>query len=815
LTGFLLFGLCVTAAWLAAYRVAGAWAGGGWGRAATAFVLLGVVAVTVPVASGLLGLKASQAAMAAITLALAAGALAVRPAAPAVEARPDPWPVLPAAAMAAVMLGLELGRPSVATDGFHLADVAIWVHDRAPGSSVYTAYEWPAGAYPLVNELILTWGNGIARAFSPTSFWTVALTAALALATMAGLAQRGVRRAVAALAALTVVLVTFALAGSEGAGTDLPALAWLALAAAFMSHPDPARRLPGPALLAAGLSVGTKTNMAFALLPLLLVTMRGTRWRGGEWAALVAGLALAGAWPLRNLIEHGSPLWPFSDLLGGDPLPPILAAFDSSFLSSPSATLRADFDHYPRDTLLVGCVLVAYALIASRSRRTDVRAASAITVAGFLLWAASPLSGVVQFAGDRPGAVLWYILPVLVTALAAVALASRDHEREAVAALAACAAASLFAFTWPERAGVFVVLLAGAAALLVRRPPPLPGPALAAAAAAVVLAAGAAAGADRYLRDTIPAVRWLHRPSGASGDGRRIVSNWSLEGRMSGPRLEHPIELLRQDGSCAYARARARGAWALIRREAGVRPPFDAGRRRAVLPRPAPRVLGRRVPRVRALASPRAVRVGDGADGPSGARPDRLLGGVVVPVGLLAAALGLLRRGGDQPGGDARGRQQEVQDVVGAVDRDDPEDLVALDEADQRHQRVDEAEAERDRLGRRPRVRRAQQQQARREVHEVVPAVDLEAEQRSALELVAGLEAALGEEAEDARDEQRDAGEQAVPLRQGLRQPVIGGVLRHRDPPQRVVVHLVPARDGFLCATWRRPNLATTVSRLR
>src|SRR3712207_7785311 len=59
-----------------------------------------------------------------------------------------------------------------------------------------------------------------------------------------------------------------------------------------------------------------------------------------------------------------------------------------------------------------------------------------------------------------------------------------------------------------------------------------------------------------------------------------------------------------------------------------------------------------------------------------------------------------LFRSGGEGGEDADGAERDVEDVVGRVDRDQPEDVVAVDEADDRHGAVRQAEHERDGLRR-------------------------------------------------------------------------------------------------------------------
>src|SRR3954452_10403966 len=125
-------------------------------------------------------------------------------------------------------------------------------------------------------------------------------------------------------------------------------------------------------------------------------------------------------------------------------------------------------------------------------------------------------------------------------------------------------------------------------------------------------------------------------------------------------------------------------------------------------------------------SAPDAVRgVAGGAGADTVALNAALADAVLDGGGVGAAAIVAARH---ERGHDAQGRQRDVQHVVRAVDRDDPEDVAAVDEPDDRHEPVDEAEREGDDLGRPAAAERRQQDQAREHVDDVVPGVDLEAE---------------------------------------------------------------------------------------
>ena len=95
-------------------------------------------------------------------------------------------------------------------------------------------------------------------------------------------------------------------------------------------------------------------------------------------------------WYVRNLFEHGSPLWPFA---GGDAQPPLFEALDHSLLERPRATLRgrlgAYFDDLGGAVLLFPAAVVAAVLV----RRRLVVAVALAAAGSLLVWAAGPVAG--------------------------------------------------------------------------------------------------------------------------------------------------------------------------------------------------------------------------------------------------------------------------------------------------------------------------------------------------------------------------------------------------------------------------------------
>jgi hypothetical protein len=338
-----------------------------------------------------------------------------------------------------------VANPTIGIDAalYHLNDVAAWIHNGRPGSNVELSYDLPFGSYPLTNEVALAWLAGISRGFAAPTLWTPALYLLLLAAGWVGLRAVRVPGALAGLGLAAVGTVPVLLQQLPTAGTDLPGVCWLAVCAALVACS--ARRPPllAAALLAGGLAVGTKTTA----VPLVVLALAGGVWlhrsrlRGlapSLLPALVAASVVGGLWYVRDLVEHGSPLWPFLSLPGGDPVPSFLVGLRPSFLSRPLATIHGPVRVY-RDSytwqLSGAWVLLAGGLLAPLvSRRRAVVLAAGSVGLGLLAWANAPVTG----APTNPG--LWeltastnrYVLPVLLAGALAVGLLGSDPDRRAV-----------------------------------------------------------------------------------------------------------------------------------------------------------------------------------------------------------------------------------------------------------------------------------------------------------------------------------------------------------------------------------------------
>jgi len=565
----LLLVLAVAALAAAGLRVAAAAGARGVELGIGATVVVAAAAGISALALGLAGLGGSAAALSAAAALTYLAARRLPPAPPL--PRPDGLLTGVALGVGAVWMAWLVRYPGLAIDPltYHLPESVMWVQQGTPGSVEAITYEFPQGNYPVTNELLVAWLTGIGRSLSPSLFWTPALGILLAACAFR---LPGTRRW---LALAAVLFVPVAATQFLGPHTDLPALAWLAAAAALAPLPL--------ALLAGALAVGTKTTVApLVVLVIALKWRRSVPWRPVAAAAL-AGLVVGGTWYLRNWIDHGSPLWPFVATPWGDPLPRFLDAFDVSFLDRPSETLEGRTGLYV-DLLGGGLVLLAGALVAAATdRRRAVLAAAGGTLLAALAWANAPFTGVPDDpAFDLSLTTTRYLLPAVAAAAVAIALA---RPRIAVVLLAAAALLSLqraLALPFPGVPRLLLLLAgaaAGAVALPFARRVPWPAYALLAALALTVAADGLGrrhGGIGRLASSGV--ISWMTtQPSFVDGDDPVSFAPQML-GVLAGDHLEHDIELIPPDEPCPATLARPGwiviGTFPLPERRA----PFNAAR---------------------------------------------------------------------------------------------------------------------------------------------------------------------------------------------------------------------------------------------
>jgi hypothetical protein len=591
----------------AALRGASALTPGGLERVLVAVVLGAAAAVAQALVLGLVGLGSSP-----IALLLAAGAtwLAVRATLPtpaiavldelSAAARAAPlaaWLCLGAAA--AVLLALAvyfLRYPAVGIDGtaHHLPAIVNWIHSGHMGAEVHPNEDFPVGAYPLTHEVLMAWTMGLSRSFVPVALWAPAMLALLATAGWVGLRRLGVAAGVTALAIVAVAVAPPLVGGLNAPKNDLAALAWLAVAAALCVAAVRRPALLAVALLAGGLSIGTKTTSG-PLIALMLAVALYLTWRRGDLvapvprllgAAFVAAAGVGGVWYLRNLVVHGSPLWPFIATPWGEDVPRAISRLDPSFVDRPLASLEGRTATYVNGLagglILMGTGMLAWLL----SRRRAAVVASAATALAFLAWAFAPFTGI---ADDRyvdlSLFVIRYLMPAITVGAVALALASRAGGARGLIAIALLSAATAWsAFKSldlgyplvPSIAVTGAALAAGAAVGFVARRLGAPGPGAlrilggaTAAVAAVALAAAAPGYVERHARTNAtfaePVITWFAAQKDFR-DGDELISlSPQAIGPLAGDRLQHDVELIPGRTSCAKVLALARSGYVVVR----------------------------------------------------------------------------------------------------------------------------------------------------------------------------------------------------------------------------------------------------------
>jgi hypothetical protein len=348
-------------------------------------------------------------------------------------------------AVAGLLLGValtELHRPVLGQDAvtYHLPEVIGFVQSGHTGRVLSDFYGLPVGNYPLTQEVLLAWATGISHGFGASILLTLATVPLLLLAGWFGLAELGVNRAVAALALAALALVPLVLEAWTQPGTDLEAFTWLVCCAALCLGARRDRGLLAAALVAGALGVGTKTTV----VTWVVLTLAVTAWfqRGAlrtHWRQLLAAAALAVVtgltWYLRNWIDHGSPLWPFSSFPAGDPRPRLIDYLSTSLLDSFHRTLL-DHLHAYTSALSGGVVLVLggilCALVGLVLGRRRLILAGVVVLAGALEYAAGPVTGLP--AGGLAlvgvvGSTLRYLMPVFGAGAVALVLTASDENR--------------------------------------------------------------------------------------------------------------------------------------------------------------------------------------------------------------------------------------------------------------------------------------------------------------------------------------------------------------------------------------------------
>lgn len=498
-----------------------------------------------------------------------------------------------AAGTLAALAVWHLQHPLLGIDAttYHLPEAVGWIQQGNTGATPLVNVEFQTGSFPLTHETLLAWSMGLSQSFVPATLWMIASLALLALSLGVGLRRLGCATGVTLLA-VAAVLAEPVLAEHLGKPkNDLPAVAWLAACCALCACAVPwggraARpRLLGPALAAAGLAVGAKTTTA----PMVVIALGASLWtcRGALRPArvalaggLVAATAVGGLWYFRNLIAHGSPLWPFGDMLGGDPIPIYLERIETSFMEQPRASLADGRARIYVESVAGGVVLIAggIAALAAARRSRLVAGVGAAAVVGVLAWMSAPYTGrATDPLLDVSLTAVRYLVPVVMAGAVALALWGR-WSRAAIALLAIALVWNLgrtVSVGFPDVPGAHVLMLgalAGSAAALAAG---VGGPRLKAAGAAALLAtiglsaysAGGWLGRVAETNGTAaaPLQAWFAAQPGYSDDRAPVAFVTQVIGPLAGDRLRHPIELIPGDESCAATRARLTRGWVVMR----------------------------------------------------------------------------------------------------------------------------------------------------------------------------------------------------------------------------------------------------------
>ena len=344
-----------------------------------------------------------------------------------------------------------------------------------------------------------------------------------------------------------------------------------------------------PALVAFFLAVGTKTTVA----PLGLIVLAAALWVLRDElrpilaplaGALVLGLAAGGIWYLRNLFDHGSPLWPFVAAPWGDPVPTVIDAVSTSLLQRPAATLGSGHLSGYVSELAGGTVLLLGGMAAALANRRAALAAGA-TALSVLIWAAAPITGVSRVPAFAAIAVsaLRYLLPAFACGATALALAA--HGRWRVPAALVLAAALVWGIVRHAQIGfpavpsattlvggaVIGALLAWVAGWLIVRVPLV----ATIIVAALILAFAAPGWLGRHALATTAFDRDVStfladQPDYGDGDAP-VAAAPNLAGPLAGDRLTHPLSLLPGNAACALVRAAARRGYVVVRAATSVR----------------------------------------------------------------------------------------------------------------------------------------------------------------------------------------------------------------------------------------------------
>ncbi len=447
----LLVGACA-ALMGAGLRVGGCLGARGVALGLSGFTLAAAAAVLESLGLGLAGWGGDSLALAGAAAATWGIVVALTPATGSRVPRVGVW----AGAAAGVVVGwivFQLRHPFIGGDGliYHLPIASAWVQNGRPGSLVAVLDGLPVANYPVTNEVIVGWGLALSRSWVWASIWTPLLFVAMAGGGWLALCSLEVPDRERALAVAALCVLPLTVFGLGGPTTDIATTAWLCVAAGLACA---SRRTPGlvyPAIVAAALCLGTKTTPALLIVALAVVArgpLRAAARSHAGWlsAAVGVGLGVGGVWPLRNLIDHGSPLWPLVSVPGSDAVPPALAPLRDSFLMHARTLVGTHYNGY-LDVVAGGLVLGAAAVVLPLVRRSRAAlCAGAAAGAALLAWGVAPYTGI--RSDDFAVGATRYLLPALAACALAAGLAARGAGPRLRTAVAVALAGSIAWSCW-------------------------------------------------------------------------------------------------------------------------------------------------------------------------------------------------------------------------------------------------------------------------------------------------------------------------------------------------------------------------------
>ncbi len=479
-----------------------------------------------------------------------------------------------AAGVVLAWIAWQLRHPLIGPDAltYHLPIASAWVQNGRPGSLVGVMNGEPFGNYPLTNEVLVAWALGISRSWAWVSVWSPVLLVGVGLGAWVALRELGVGTLERGLAVVALAVPPLMIGQLGAPYTDIAALAWLAVAAGLATA---SRRRPGliyPAVLAAALCVGTKTTPAVLILGLAAVAWVPLRAASRRWllGAVGVGVVIGGVWSVRNLIDHGSPLWPLLSAPWGTPIPAAFRPLEGRFLDHPRHLVGA----YWRDYLSVlggSAVLIGSGIVCPLVRRTRAALLSAMAaVVSLVAWGVAPYTGVLQFGAVGAIANLRYLLPAIGACTVALCVSSVGAGRTLRLVVRAGLVGSIgysvvrtaaFGPLRPSLATLLVAAVAGAgAAGLARHGRPGVDGRIVAGALGLVGAVGLAVGAHgyvgRFVRANAPPNRSLYAVPAIRDATGPIASVPGEFVMLRGDRLQHPLALIGAGESCASVRAR-------------------------------------------------------------------------------------------------------------------------------------------------------------------------------------------------------------------------------------------------------------------